>query len=441
MIIVDAAILFIQVLFVVTQVIVVTLSFYSFGLALLGLKRRKEKKHYIPEKTFAVIVPAHNEARVVGQLVDSLHQQGYPRELYDVFVIADNCTDETAEVVRSRGAVALERFDEERRGKQHAVEWCLQQIWSMKRQYDAVVMIDADNLVSPNFLLEMNSLLCQGKLVIQGYLDTKNPDESLMSQYYAIAYWYTNRVWQLSRTNIGLANALGGTGMCIDTEVLKRLGWGMHSVTEDLEFQMKCVMNGIKPYFAWDARVYDEKPNQFGASWRQRVRWMRGHWDVAFEYTLPLLKRAVTKFSLVSFDAALYLLQPSRVLMQYFVLAMFAISFALPLFVTWSVGLIPVHLLPREIWLIAFMLQWVFPPLIIVVLLIERVGWRHMVAVMWFQFLDMLWLPLVIWGLFTSKDRRWTHTQHASAVALHELDLSRERRSLGDDRPPDKSQP
>lgn len=416
----------INIVVIVSQATVFFFSLYFFFIALAGMKRRKEKKYYTPEKTFAVAIPAHNEAAVLAKLVDSLHQQGYPRELFDIFVIADNCTDNTAEVGRAHGAIVYERFDDERRSKPYALEWFFAQLWQRERQYDAVVMFDADNLVSPNFLMEMNSQLAQGKQVIQGYLDTKNPDDSIITLYYAIAYWYMNRTWQLGKKNLGLANALGGTGVCIETAILRELGWGVTSLTEDLEFTMKAVLNGVKPTFAWDARVYDEKPTGFQASWRQRLRWMRGHWDVAFEYVPPLMRKALVDRDIVAFDSALYLLQPSRLLLQYFVLFMLAVSFIEPYTISWAINITPLHLLPAGVWVFAFFIQWVFPPLIIAVLLVDRVGYRRMVGVFWFQFMEMIWLPLTVWGLITSRDKRWTHTQHTKAVDISELSLSRE---------------
>ncbi len=406
---------------VAVQLVVFFFSIYSFLIALCGLKRRKEKKHYIPEKSFAVIVPAHNESRVLPKLIESLHEQSYPRELYDIFVIADNCTDDTAAIARQHDATVYERFDETKRSKPYALEWFFERLWQRERQYDAIVMFDADNLVSSNFLLEMNSELCQGKQVIQGYLDTKNPDDSLITQYYAIAYWYMNRTWQLARRNLGLANALGGTGVCIQTGVLRRLGWGVTSLTEDLEFTMKAVLNGVKPTFAWDAKIYDEKPSDFKSSWRQRLRWMRGHWDVAFNYVPALLKRAFTQRDVVAFDSALYLLQPSRLLLQWFVLLMLFVSFIEPYTISWAGNLTPLHLLPAEIWLVSFFIQWVFPPLIIVVLLIDRVGYKRMVGVLWFQCMEMIWLPLTVYGLVTSRNKKWAHTEHTKAISLSDI--------------------
>lgn len=408
------------------QFIVFFFSIYSFLIALCGLKRRRETKYYIPEKTFAVAIPAHNESRVIEKLIDSLHEQNYPRELFDIFVIADNCSDDTAEIGRQHGTIVYERFDDERRSKPYALEWFFDQLWQRERQYDAVVMFDADNLVSQNFLLEMNSELCQGRRVIQGYLDTKNPDDSLITQYYAIAYWYMNRTWQLARRNLGLANALGGTGVCIEVALLRELGWGVTSLTEDLEFTMKSVLNGVKPTFQWDARIYDEKPSEFKASWRQRLRWMRGHWDVAFSYVPALFKRAFTKRDIVAFDSALYLLQPSRLLLQWVVLFLLIVSFIEPYTISWAQNITPLHVLPAQVWLVAFFTQWIFPPLIIIVLLIDKVGYKRMVGVFWFQLMEMIWLPITVYGLITARDKRWAHTKHTKAVSLTDIGLTPE---------------
>jgi cellulose synthase/poly-beta-1,6-N-acetylglucosamine synthase-like glycosyltransferase len=112
----------------------------------------------------------------------------------------------------------------------------------MERQYDAVCVFDADNLVHPDFLREMNSRLCKGERLIQGYLDSKNPNDTWISGVFSISFWVVNHVWHLAKYNIGLSSCLGGTGMCISTDILRRHGWGATCLTEDMEFTMKALL-------------------------------------------------------------------------------------------------------------------------------------------------------------------------------------------------------
>src|SRR5690606_27970469 len=126
-------------------------------------------------------------------LIENLKNLDYPKELYDIMVICDNCTDRTAEIVKELGVYAFERKNPNLRGKGHAIEWMLSKLWKLPRSYDAVVMFDADNLASPDYLIHMNNDLCAGSRVIQAYLDTKNPLDSWVTASYAISYYFANR--------------------------------------------------------------------------------------------------------------------------------------------------------------------------------------------------------------------------------------------------------
>jgi cellulose synthase/poly-beta-1,6-N-acetylglucosamine synthase-like glycosyltransferase len=171
------------------QLIIVFFTLYYFSLAFFGLCRRSEIKVMTPKKSFAVIIAAHNEEKVIVQLIENLQVLKYPRHLYDIFVVADNCKDRTAELAREAGAIVYERFNLEQRGKGYAMEWIFAKLFRLPRKYDAVAVFDADNLVHPNFLLEMNNRLCKGEKIIQGYLDAKNPGDTWISGTFAISFW------------------------------------------------------------------------------------------------------------------------------------------------------------------------------------------------------------------------------------------------------------
>lgn len=309
------------------QIVVFAIAMYYLILGLFGLVRKNNKKEFDPKKKFALIVAAHNEETVIGNMVDSLNKLDYPRELYDIFVIADNCTDKTAEIARSHGANVYERFNKDKRGKGYALEWMFDNIFKMKKKYDAVSIFDADNVVSSKFLREINNKMCEGYKVVQGYIDSKNPSDSWITESYSIAFWSANRFFQLSRANLGLTNQIGGTGFAVDTKILKELGWGATCLTEDLEFTCKLVMNGEKVGWAHDAIVYDEKPLTLKDSWNQRKRWMSGFADVASRFFTKLLKKAFKERSFVMFDCALYVIQPYVTLLSGGVLLLSLIKF------------------------------------------------------------------------------------------------------------------
>ncbi|ELK39428.1 family 2 glycosyl transferase [Brevibacillus agri BAB-2500] len=412
-------------IFVFFQIVTVFFSTYHGIISFFGLLPVEKRRLHQPEKKIAVVVAAHNEEQVVEEIIESLKNQNYPNDLYSIMVICDNCTDGTANVVRNSGALAFERFDKDKRGKGYALEWMFEKIYNMEDQFDAIVVFDADNVASSNFLLHMNDHLCRGHKIIQGYLDSKNPDDSWVTMSYAIAYWFMGRMWQQARYRLGLPNALGGTGMCFDINVLKELGWGATSLTEDLEFTMKAVLNNIRPVWAHHAKVYDEKPLEFKASWNQRLRWMQGHWDVAFRYTIPLFKKFIKDRDLKSLDCVMYLLQPSRILLAYYTLFMNLVIFILPMlldYLPWWMKL--GQLFPTYVWVLLFVLQWLFPPVIAVVMILERVKLKRLIGLLWYQIFGISWLPLTLIAFFTRKNTVWSHTVHTRKISVNSIEIN-----------------
>ena len=240
---------------------------------------------------FALIVSAHNEENVIGNLLHSLKSLDYPKDSYDIFVIADNCTDDTAEAARIAGALVFERVSENR-GKGYALEWMFKKLCTFEKQYDYVSIFDADNLVDKNFLSEINKQANKGHEVIQGYVDSKNPFDSWITSSYSLSFWTMSRTFQLARYRLGLCCQLMGTGFAISVDTLKEIGWGATCLTEDMEFTIKLALSGKKAAWAHNARIYDEKPVELINSWRQRKRWMQGHCDVASRYFFKLIKKS-----------------------------------------------------------------------------------------------------------------------------------------------------
>ena len=155
---------------------------YQMVVSFCSLIKLKDKPLKIDkEHKFMAVIPAHNEEMVVGNLIESLQAQNYPKDKYDIYVIADNCTDDTAKVAKEAGAIVLKRFDENHKTKGFALNWFLKQKIEENADYDAFCVFDADNIVDKNFLKNMNKKLCQGEEVVQGYRDIKNPNEDRKS--------------------------------------------------------------------------------------------------------------------------------------------------------------------------------------------------------------------------------------------------------------------
>ena len=283
---------------------------YQLMVSICSLVKLKDKP-IIEEKNnkFMAIIPAHNEEIVVGNLIASLQKQNYPKDLYDIYVIADNCTDNTAEVARKAGAIVYERFDEEHKTKGYALDWFLKQKIEENAPYDAFCIFDADNIVDVDFLKNMNKKLCQGEEVVQGYRDIKNPTDSWVSAGYAIFYWTMNRFYHLARYNLGLSPLINGTGFMVKFDLVKPTnGFDTVTLTQDIEFSLKTIISGKKLGWATDAIVYDEQPVGFKQSWSQRSRWTVGHIQCLKEYTKPLAAAVKEHKTLMNFDGLLYML-------------------------------------------------------------------------------------------------------------------------------------
>ena len=281
---------------------------YQIVVSLCSLIKLKDKKLLIEkDHKFMAVVPAHNEENVIRNLVESLVAQDYPKELYDIYVIADNCTDATAEIAKEAGAKVLKRFDEANKTKGHALNWFIKQKIEENADYDAMCVFDADNIVDKNFLKNMNKKLCQGEEVVQGYRDIKNPTDSWVASGYAIFYWMMHRFYHLARYNLGLSPLLNGTGFMVKFDLLKPHGWQTITLTEDIEYSLINIAQGRKLGWAVDAIVYDEQPVTFKASWSQRSRWTVGHLQCMKEYTTKLINGIKEHKTLMNFDGALYL--------------------------------------------------------------------------------------------------------------------------------------
>lgn len=398
------------------QVLLWIIFVYYFVVGIFGWFRRKEPlaTDFKPQNRFAVIISAHNEEKVIGGAVRSLKNVNYPKELYDLYVIADNCSDKTASVAKENGAIVYERKHLLKKGKGFALEWMFEKLFQMQVKYDAVCVLDADNLVSKNFFLEMNKKLLMGHKVIQGYLDTKNPHDSWIAGNYAIAYWISNRIFQLPRYYLGLNCALGGTGFVMATSVLKEIGWGATCLTEDLEFSMKLVQKGMKVTWSHDAIVYDEKPLHMVQSWKQRKRWMQGHFDCARRYLKSLLIKGFKERDKVALDSALYLIQPVVIVANGVASVVGIFNF---IFLTSFREVIM-----RDLFLITLLLLVVTYVSVIFVIVEKKFTLKIGYYFLLFPIYSLSWIPVIVAGFLDRNKTEWIHTEHTRALDISDIE-------------------
>lgn len=255
---------------------------------------KKEVSHKTVKKhRFAVLVSARNEEKVIGELIKSINSQTYGRENIRIFVIADNCTDETARVARISGARVYKRSDTEKIGKGYALEKLLRHISEdyPKNYFDGFFVFDADNILEENYIEEMNRTFSDGYEIITGYRNSKNYGSNWISAGYSLWFLRESRYLNHSRFLLGNSCAVSGTGFFFSRKILEKCGgWPFHLLTEDIEFTVHNITKGEKIGFCKNAVLYDEQPVLFRQSWNQRLRWAKGYLQVFGKYWKDLFK-------------------------------------------------------------------------------------------------------------------------------------------------------
>jgi cellulose synthase/poly-beta-1,6-N-acetylglucosamine synthase-like glycosyltransferase len=258
----------------------------------------------------AFIVPAHNEELAIGKTLRSLLAVDYPRDYFDVIVIADNCTDRTAEIARREGAIVYERWNASLRGKGYALRWCFDRLMVEKSFYEAIVVVDADSVVSSNFLGVMSFYLEGGAKAIQSS-DVVEPQLGAWSpELTRVGFMLYNYVRPLGRRVIGCSAGLRGNGMCITVDTLRQVPWQAYSLNEDLEYGLVLLLHGISVLFAPEATVYATMPKNPDNAKTQRARWEAGRFPVIRNYTGALIMGALKHGSFRAFDAFVDLVTP-----------------------------------------------------------------------------------------------------------------------------------
>ncbi len=398
----------------IIQIILFVIGCYYFAVALFSFGKFEKAPKTTKTNTFALLIAAHNEEAVIGQLVESLNSLDYPKSKFRVFVVADNCTDKTAQIAQNEGAVVWQRQDAMHRGKGYAMEFAFKKIFALEDDFEYICVFDADNLVKPDFLQKMNDKINQGYRAVQGYLDSKNPSDNWLTFSYSLWYWINNRMSQLARGNLNLGCRLGGTGFAVATELIREYGWGATCLAEDTEFTLKLAMNDIKVGWSHEAVVYDEKPRLLGTSIHQRERWMQGLSEVATEYVKPLVKKVFKDKSTSAF----------HMLMNFWGDTLYPVS----VIFFWAVYLIMIFIEKSSLLYVLFCDFWNSPAKL---LLLTIFVWGNLVLMLVGLYTDqkldrsimknsfgflvyiISWIPVGIMGYLKRDEKEWFHTPHS----------------------------
>ena len=247
---------------------------------------------------YGVLIAARNEEAVIAQLIRSVRAQKYPEELIDIFVVADNCTDNTAQAAREAGAVVYERHNTYAVGKGYALRFLLENIFKNfgEYAYDGFFVFDADNILDENFISEMNNVFDNGYKVVTSYRNSKNFGDNWISSGYAIWFLREARFLNFPRMLLGTNCHVSGTGFLINADVIRENGgWPFHLLTEDIEFSVSCALKGRRIGYCDKAVIYDEQPTTFRQSWDQRLRWSKGFYQVNANYSAALTRGFLRK--------------------------------------------------------------------------------------------------------------------------------------------------
>lgn len=379
---------------------------YLFVLAIASFRRQPVKAAGVRTR-LAVLVPAHDEEALIGRCVASLRAQTYPQSLYRIVVIADNCTDRTADVAQAAGADVLERRDEKARGKGHALRWAMDLLLAASDPPDAVVVVDADSIAGPELLGQLSAALEDGADVAQAEYLILADDLSTHSRLLAAAFLLFHRVRFGGRAALGLPASLVGNGMAFSRRLLEGLPWNAFTGVEDLEYTVSLRLAGFRPRFVGGASVLGPVPRSYRGLRGQRVRWEGGRWHVVRGRLWPLIVHTMTRDWHV-LDAALDLAVPPLGLLALGAItgsAVTAAAVALHLAPAWSISL----------WLLAMAAMTGF-----VVLGLLSAGAP---ATIWLALLEsprfLLWKALTYSRIVAGFDpRRWDRSERSPPPEL-----------------------
>lgn len=415
----------IKTLYIISMVMVGVLTiayFYHIIYTAVALAYRKKTESFKPHKQhrFAALICARNEQSVIAELIESLKNQDYPAELLDIYVLADNCTDDTAKVASQAGAISYERHNKTQIGKGYALDYLFGVIESKTgvASYDGYFIFDADNIVDSGFVREMNKTFCQGYNVITSYRNSKNYTKNWITYSYSVWFMHEARFINFPRMILGNGCAVSGTGFMVSSSIiLENEGWPFHLLTEDIQFSAECAIKGCKIGYCDNAILYDEQPETFKQSWTQRMRWAKGFYQVDSKYLGPLAGGVInsTGHRMTCYDIFMTV-APGML----FSLALGVISVVLLVLCINAPALVASYMIRRTVNFMVFSCLWAYFGLVLIGLMTVLSEWKRIhatpfqkVRYLWaFPFFMASYIPISVISLF--KKVEWKPIQHFS---------------------------
>jgi cellulose synthase/poly-beta-1,6-N-acetylglucosamine synthase-like glycosyltransferase len=382
---------------------------YHAFLAAVWLARRRDatiKPQDNAQHRFAVLIPAHNEEQNLGNTLAACARIDYPAEKMAIYVIADNCTDRTAEVAVEHGTICLCRNDAEHRGKGYALEWAIPQV--LAAGHDAVVVLDADCTIDAKSLNVFNAHLVRGDRVLQANYAVSNPDANVLSYMLGLANFLENNLFYAPKSCLGLFVSLRGTGMVLHRDILRQYPWRAASIVEDLEYSLELLRTGVRVRFVPSVQVRSEFPIQQNQLIVQRGRWIWGTISEGVEAAMGLVVDGVRKRQLALLDAGWSMLVTSRwlVILQYLLTLGLALVFHVLVATAWSRALLVSVLVIGVAYLVYVMIGAASMGL-------TRKRLRLITTMPWAV---GRYLCLALLTVFVARPRGWNKTPRGAAV-------------------------
>jgi cellulose synthase/poly-beta-1,6-N-acetylglucosamine synthase-like glycosyltransferase len=385
--------------------------FLSFSAIIIKKRLRKLPKN----NKFAVFIMACNEENVIRYSIDSLKKMKYPKDCFTVYVVADHCTDKTVQIAKSMDVEVMEHLAQGGfQSKGRAMKWATEKVLALNK-YDAICYFDADSLAHRDYLYEINQHVNNGEKVIQGRQLAKNKTDGWLPKILAVGHLLTNIFFQSPKYALGFSATLHGKGMCFSADTARKFHWDVLCLTEDLEMQMRLIVNGIRITWCEAAIIYDEEPVNLKQYIKRAVRWTRGSLDTARKHLLGLFKVALFKRDIKAFEGALYCSNVYRFSVA--ILMVFLIYYTRDSFnlIIWFY-----HVLPGAEFAIKIL---VFIPLILyplAVLISEKAEFDMLVAYFLQPVLGIFRIPVFVAGIFRTR-AEWGITEHQSKVGIDDI--------------------
>ena len=289
--------------YIVFAILAIIYFHHNLFLILSIFFKKKKYKEASHNHFYAFIISARNEEKVIGNLIDSIKAQDYPADLYKIYVIADNCTDNTASIAKEKGANVIERFNTELIGKSYALDEVLKYAIRDEERIEAFIVFDADNLVDKSFTKEMNKAFDEGYKIATSFRNSKNYGSTWVASGAGMTFFRECRVMHRMRSRFKMTTYVSGTGFMVSKDVIEENGgWVNHLLIEDVEFSIDEYLKGYKVAYVADAIMYDEHPESFKDSWRQRMRWCKGNHQCFIKFHFKLFKNGIKHPSYSNID-------------------------------------------------------------------------------------------------------------------------------------------